>query len=184
MNKVQLLNVVKNSIDEIIENTPYDLNDFENREEEKKYINNKTSKFDLKESLLSEEENDSIMVITDNCKYAVSPVFIHSDAFVKLLNYIRKDNRKFNNSDVIDFYTKKGYILIRLVNNNGVIGCDLYIPEKINDYQIRALDIICRELNDVYKELEDFDEDNAKNIKYSIKTIKDSVKEKKLVKRL
>ena len=91
------------------------------------------------------------MIITDNCKYAVSPVFIHSDAFIKLFNYIRNENRKFYNSDVIDFYTNKGYILVRVVNNNGVIGCDLYIPESINDYQIRALDSICKELNCVYK---------------------------------
>ena len=183
MDKKDFLNRVKDTLNEIIESTPYDLMEFNNREEEEKYINNKTKKFDISNYLLNPDGCDGIIVITENSLYAISPVFIHSDAFIKLLNYINNEKKRRFIGDPIEYYTDRGNILMRLVNNNGVIGFDSYLPTKLSDYQIRELEKVVKELNYVYKEIEYIDDRNAKNIDYGIRTIRDAVKENELIKK-
>ena len=180
MDKKGYLNQVRISIDTVLNNTPYDLLDFGSREDEKKYIDKKTSEFDIKEALLKKRDTDGIMVITETERYAISPVFVHDDAFVKLFKYIYNGATHFYKPDPIAFYNNLGHILIRVTHkDNGEIGFDSYVPEKINNYQILELQKITRELNDVFKELEyrkgRTNEVNINNIRYGLRVIRDSI---------
>lgn len=180
MDKKEFLGKFKSALDEIIESTPYDMFSFDSREDEAKYISKKTSNFDITKQLLKDSGEDGIIVITKDSYYAISPISIHDDAFVKLFNHINEENKHFKNTRPIEYYVDKGSVLIRVVNNRGIVGFDSYMPEELNDYQIRMLDNIARELNGVYKEIAEFDDMNASNIKYGIDTIRGSVKTKKL----
>jgi hypothetical protein len=187
MEKKEYLCKVKDTLNEmaeIIETTPYDLLSFSDRDAEKNYIDSKTASFDITKKLLDPDGSDGIIVITDNSRYAISPVFIHDDAFVKLFKYIYNGEKHFCKPDIIEYYNNLGNILIRVVNNNGVIGFDSYIPETISEYQVRELEKITRELSGVYKEFYDIDDMNANNIKYGIRTIQDAIKDGKIVKSL
>lgn len=186
MKKKEVLKDLKKSLNEIMDITPYDLIEFSSTEEEKEYIQRKTSRFDLRKVLLDQNDNDGIIVISDNDFYAINPIFIHTDAYRKIFNLIDNSSIPINygSQDIIDYYNKKGYVLFRVVNNNGVIGCDPYIPEKINDYQTRMLDNISRELNRVHKEIEDIDRLNSYNLEYSMRLIKASVRSNEIVKHL
>ncbi len=179
MNKKEYTQKVKEALVDV---TPYDILTFNSREEEQAYIDKKTSEFDITKNLLDIDDGDGIIALTDDKMYSVVPVFIHDDAFVKLFEFI--DGKKhFCRPDIIEYFNKQGYVLIRLTNHDGVKGFDSYIPEKLTDYQIRTLERISRELGSVYRELEDTDEYNAHNIKYGIRTIRESIQNSTLIKK-
>lgn len=184
-NKKELLNSYKTSLLRITQKEAcYDLIDFSNRDEERDYILNKTKKYDISEKLLQNDnhDDDGIIVITEDAYYAVSPIFIHSDAFKKMMNFIHEKN--YSSRYDIEEFAEMGNILIRVVNTRGIVGFDSYIPEKINDYQLSMLERIIKELNSVYKELEIYDDRNAQNIKYGMKIIQDSIKQNVKIKHL
>ena len=184
MNKIEYIKKVKKSLEEIENVIPYDLISFNTSDEEKAYIEKKTDDFDITEALLEKDDNDGIIVITDNKTYSISPVFLHDDSFVKLFRFLDGGREQFCKPDIIDYYNKRGNILIRITNHSDIIGFDSYIPKKINDYQARCLDRIARELGNIYCELKEYDEHNAKNIKYGIRTISDSLADNVHVKKL
>lgn len=152
----------------------YDQIMFSSREEEREYIEKKTKEFDLDESLLEKTNNNGIIVITEDSLYAVEPVDIHQMAFQKLFRNIKDNDVFLDISEVEDYYVYEGNILIRTVNRGGVIGFDPYIPREINDYQIIQLERLLNRLYGIHKDLEEYDEKNADNIKYGIDTIKKS----------
>ena len=180
MTQKDYLEQVRDSVDEVLNKTPYDLLEFSSREDEKKYIEQKTKEFDITKALLKNRDTDGIMVITETERYAISPVFIHDNAFVNLFKYIYNGATHYYKPDPIAFYNNLGHVLIRVTHKaNDEIGFDPYIPEKINNYQLLELQKIIRELNDVYKELEyrkgRTNDINMNNIKYGIRIIRDSI---------
>lgn len=186
MNNIDNYKKLKQSLELLLDVTPYDLLEFNNRIDEEKYIEKKTNEFNLYNTLLNTDysmQHDGIIVISEDKFYAINPIFIHGDAYKKFFSFLEEKEVSFNytNQDIIEYYNKKGYVLFRVVNNNGIIGCDPYIPEKLNDYQIRKIENITCDLCRVNKELEDFDRKNSDNISYAIKTIKNSIKESKKI---
>lgn len=183
MNNKESLIKIKKDLEEVIKVTPYDLLNFGNREDEESYIDSKTEKFDIYNSLLETDDCDGIIVITDDKTYAVSPIFIHDDAFVKLFDFIYKGQNTKCKPDVIDYYNRLGNVLIRVTNHSDVKGFDSYIPEKLSEFQKRSLERIVKELGFVYRELEkeaeydDYADSNSKNIKYGIRTIRESLQD-------
>lgn len=168
-------------LSEIYEKGSYDILEFKDYESEKAYLEKKTEKYDVFDHLVCNEDSDGIVIITEDKTYAVYPVFIHDNAFAKIFKFIYHGEKHFYKPDVIEYYNNLGNVLIRVTNNNGIKGFDSYIPEKLNDYQIRKLSSITRDLNRVYKEYEDIDDMNANNIKYGIRTIRDSISENRIV---
>ena len=186
MNKKEALKLWKEELEELQDITPYDLLEFNSKEEELEYIENKTKEFDICDIFFNKEENDGIVVIAEDRYYAISPVFIHSDAFIKFFELIenKKLPHRYDSQDLIEHFNDQGYILFRIVNNSGIMGFDPYIPDKINDYQIRTLNNFTHALHKVNREIEEIDRMNSLNIKYAIKTIQKSVSnnEKSLIK--
>lgn len=184
MNMKKYLKTAKDSLEEIMNVTPYDLITFGSSEDEQTYIEKKTEEFDITDALLEKEDNDGIIVITEEKTYSISPVFIHDDSFVKLFKFLDDGKEQFCKPDIIEHYNNRGNILIRVTNHDGILGFDSYIPERISDYQVRTLDRYARELGSVYSELEEYDDHNAKNIKYGIRTIRESLLDNVPIKRL
>ena len=184
-NKKELLNSYKTSLLRITQKEAcYDLINFSCKDEQRDYLLNKTQNYNISEKVLQNDnhDDDGIILITEDNYYAVSPIFIHSDAFKKIMSFIHEKN--YSNRYDIEEFAEMGNILIRVVNTRGIVGFDSYIPEKINDYQLSMLERIIKELNNVYKELEIYNDRNAQNIKYGMKIIQDSIKENEKVKHL
>lgn len=183
MEKKEKLLELKNKLEEVLKVTPYDLLEFNNREDEQSYIDKKTKEFDIYKNLIELEDSDGIIVITEDKTYAINPVFIHDDSFMKLFKFIYNGEKHFCKPDIIKYYNNLGNVLIRITNNGYIIGFDSYIPKELSEYQVRTLERFSRELGFVYKELErsyEFDqnaESNAKNIKYGIRTIRESLQD-------
>jgi len=150
----------------------YDLTFFSSMDEEKKYIDEKTSQFKLDKSLLENSRNNGIIVITRDKFYAVEPVNIHQMAFQKLFRCIDDSDVFLDISEVEDYYVFLGNILIRVINRDGVKGFDPYIPQDINEFQRLQLESFISKLDDVYSVLRKNDSKNAENISHGIDVIK------------
>lgn len=186
MNKKEALKIFRDDLVELQNITPYDLLDFNSKEAELDYIEKKTNEFDICDTFLNKEDSDGIVVVSKNKFYAISPIFIHSDAFIKFFKFLENKGlpHRYDSQDMFEHFNDEGYVLFRVVNNSGVMGFDPYIPDELNDYQIRVLNNFTRDLHKVNHEIEDIDRMNSLNIKYAMKTIKNAVSknEKKLVK--
>jgi hypothetical protein len=88
MEKKEKLLELKNKIEEVLKVTPYDLLEFNNREDEQSYIDKKTKEFDIYKNLIELEDSDGIIVITEDKTYAINPVFVHDDSlYPSFLSY-------------------------------------------------------------------------------------------------
>lgn len=140
-----------------IERKAYDLTTFSSLDEENKYIERSTKQFSLTDCFTKHRNSNALIILGNDCEYAIEPVNIHMRAAAKLYKTLGKSERSI--AEELCANNRYGNITISILNRDGLKAIIPSFPQKINAAQLSKLESYLDELKVIAVTLTDCDMD-------------------------